>query len=367
MSLPKFTLGIEEEFQTIDPVTRELRSHLSQIVEGGQMTLHEQVKAEMHQAVVEVGTTICHNITEAREQVLMLRRHVMELADRQNLKIGAAGTHPFSRWQDQPITADVRYDKIVEELQEAARSNLVFGMHVHIGIENREMGVYMMNTLRYFLPHLFALSTNSPFWEGRETGYKSFRTKVFERFPRTGIPGFFHSASDYDEFIALLIKTGCIDNGKKIWWDLRLHPFFDTIEYRICDMMLRSDETICVAAIMQALVAKIYKLKMQNLNFRIYRSALVKENKWRAARYGIDGRMIDFGKQEEVPTRQLILELLDFVDDVVDELGSRHEVEYALKMMKMGTGADRQLQVFRETGDLHRVVDFILQETAHGL
>ena len=367
MSLPKFTLGIEEEFQTIDPNTRELRSHLSQIVEGGQTTLHEQVKAEMHQAVVEVGTTICNNIDEARGQVLMLRRHVIELADQQGLKIGAAGTHPFSRWQDQPITPDVRYDKIVEELQEAARSNLVFGMHVHIGIENREMGVYMMNTLRYFLPHLFALSTNSPFWEGRETGYKSFRTKVFERFPRTGIPGFFHSASDYDEFIALLIKTGCIDNGKKIWWDLRLHPFFDTIEYRICDMMLRADETICVAAIMQALVAKIYKLKMQNLNFRIYRSALVKENKWRAARYGIDGRMIDFGKQEEVPTRQLILELLDFIDDVVDELGSRYEVEYVLKMMEMGTGADRQLQVFRETGDLHRVVDFILQETAHGL
>ena len=367
MSLPKFTLGIEEEFQTIDPTTRELRSHLSQIVEGGQMTLQEQVKAEMHQAVVEVGTTICNNIDEARSQVLLLRRHVIELADKQGLKIGAAGTHPFSRGQDQPITPDVRYDKIVEELQEAARSNLVFGMHVHIGIENRDIGVYMMNALRYFLPHLFALSTNSPFWEGRETGYKSFRTKVFERFPRTGIPGYFHSASDYDEFIALLVKTGCIDNGKKIWWDLRLHPFFDTIEYRICDMMMRADETIAIAAIMQALVAKIYKLKTQNLNFRIYRSALIKENKWRAARYGIDGRMIDFGKQEEVPTRNLILELLDFIDDVVDELGSRHEVEYVLKMMEMGTGADRQLQVFRETNDLHKVVDYILAETAYGL
>ncbi|WP_046247024.1 carboxylate-amine ligase [Hymenobacter terrenus] len=365
--MPVFTLGIEEEFQTIDPQTRELRSHLSQIVENGKITLHEQVKAEMHEAVVEVGTNICQNINEARTEVLHLRRQVIELADKQGLKIGAAGTHPFSRWQDQPITPDVRYDKIVEELQEAARSNLVFGMHVHVGIENREMGVYMMNTLRYFLPHLFALSTNSPFWEGRETGYKSFRTKVFERFPRTGIPSFFHSASDYDEFIALLIKTGCIDNGKKIWWDVRLHPFFDTIEYRICDMMMRADETIAVAAIMQALVAKIYKLKAQNLNFRIYRSALIKENKWRAARYGLDGNMIDFGIQEEVPTRKLILELLDFIDDVVDELGSRHEVEYVLKMMEMGTGADRQLRVFRETNDLSKVVDYIMAETAHGL
>ena len=367
MPMPVFTLGIEEEFQTIDPVTRELRSHMSKIVEDGKITLHEQVKAEMHEAVVEVGTNICRNIDEARTEVLHLRRQVVSLADNVGLKIAAAGTHPFSRWQDQAITPDARYDKIVEELQEAARSNLVFGMHVHVGIENRDIGVYMMNALRYFLPHLFALSTNSPFWEGRETGYKSFRTKVFERFPRTGIPGYFNSASDYDEFIQLLIKTGCIDNGKKIWWDLRLHPFFDTIEYRICDQMMRPDETIAIAAVMQALVAKIYKLKMQNLNFRLYRSALIKENKWRAARYGIDGNLIDFGSQEEKPTRALILELLDFIDDVVDDLGSRHEVEYVLKMMAMGTGADRQLAVFRETGDLVKVVDFILAETVVGL
>ncbi len=367
MPLPTFTLGIEEEFQTIDPDTRELRSHMSKIVENGKITLLEQVKAEMHESVVEVGTNICQNIHEARTEVLHLRRQVIELAGNVGLRIGAAGTHPFSRWQDQPITPDARYDKIVEELQEAARSNLVFGMHVHVGIENRDIGVYMMNALRYFLPHLFALSTNSPFWEGRETGYKSFRTKVFERFPRTGIPGYYNSASDYDEFVQLLVKTGCIDNGKKIWWDLRLHPFFDTIEYRICDMMMRPDETIAVAAVMQALVAKIYKLKRQNLNFRLYRSALIKENKWRAARYGLDGTMIDFGKQEEVPTRALILELLDFVDDVLDELGSRHEVEYVLKMLEMGTGADRQLAVFRETGDLTKVVDYILAETTYGL
>ena len=196
--MPTFTLGVEEEFQTIDPETRDLRSHMSQIVEGGKMTLHEQVKAEMHQSVVEVGTTVCQNIQEARGQITHLRQQVIELADRVGLQIAAAGTHPFSRWQDQPITADARYDKIVEELQEAARSNLVFGMHVHVGLDNRELGVYMMNSLRYFLPHIFALSTNSPFWEGRETGYKSFRTKVFERFPRTGIPEHFSSASEYD-------------------------------------------------------------------------------------------------------------------------------------------------------------------------
>lgn len=366
-AMPEFTLGIEEEFQTIDPESRELRSHMSEIVEGGKVVLQEQVKAEMHQSVVEVGTTICHNIQEAREQVTHLRRMVIDLAGKVGLKIGAAGTHPFSRWQEQAITPDARYDKIVEELQEAARSNLVFGMHVHVGLESRELGVYVMNTLRYFLPHIFALSTNSPFWEGRETGYKSFRTKVFERFPRTGIPDYFGSASEYDEYIALLVKTGCIDNGKKIWWDLRLHPFFDTIEYRICDMTLRVDETVALAAVMQALVAKIYKLKSQNLNFRLYRKALINENKWRAARYGIDSKMIDFGKETEVPTRQLVTELLEFVDDVLDELGSRHEVEYIYKMMEMGTGADRQLEVFRRTGDLKQVVDFIVSETSYGL
>ncbi len=365
--MSEFTLGVEEEFQTIDPETRDLRSHMSQIVEDGKVRLKEQVKAEMHQSVVEVGTTICRNIQEAREQVTYLRRMVAELAEKAGLQIAAAGTHPFSRWQDQPITADARYDKIVEELQEAARSNLVFGLHVHVGIANRELGVYMMNSLRYFLPHIFALSTNSPFWEGRETGYKSFRTKVFERFPRTGIPEHFSSASEYDEYIALLVKTGCIDNGKKIWWDLRLHPFFDTIEYRICDMPLRVDETVALAAVMQALVAKICKLKGQNLNFRLYRRAHINENKWRAARYGIDGRMIDFGKEAEVPTRELVLELLEFIDDVLDELGSRKEVEYVRHMMEMGTGADRQLKVFRETGDLKKVVDFIVAETSHGL
>lgn len=365
--MPVFTIGIEEEFQTIDPVTRDLRSHIGQIVEDGKITLHEQVKAEMHQAVVEVGTNICNNIQEARREVTHLRKHIIELATNQGLKIASAGTHPFSRWQDQQITADARYDKIIEEMQDAARSNLIFGMHVHIGMESRDMGVHMMNTMRYFLPHIYALSTNSPFWQGRNTGFKSYRSKVFDKFPRTGIPDYFASAAEYDEYINLLIKTGCIDNGKKIYWDIRVHPFFDTIEFRICDVPMRIDETICLAALLQALVAKIHKLMSSNLNFRLYRKNLISENKWRAARYGIEGKLIDFGKQQEVPTHQLIHELLDFVDDVVDELGSREECAYALKILEMGTGADRQLAVFHQTNDLKRVVDYIVDETSFGI
>jgi len=362
-----FTLGIEEEFQTIDPQTRELRSHMSQIVEGGKMRLQEQVKAEMHQAVVEVGTVICRNIEEARKEVIYLRRMVMELADNVGLKIAASGTHPFSLWADQPITPDARYDKIVEELQEAARGNLIFGLHVHVGIPSREIGLQIMNTARYFLPHVFALSTNSPFWEGRNTGYKSFRTKVFDKFPRTGIPEYFASAAEYDGYINLLVKTNCMDNAKKIWWDLRLHPFFDTIEFRICDMQLRVDETIALAAVMQAIVAKLYKLMKSNLNFRLYGKPLINENKWRAARYGVQGKLIDFGKEEEVPFKDLLGELIDFVDDVLDDLGSRHEVERLFAVAENGNGADRQLEVFEQTGDLKKVVDFIIQETYHGV
>ena len=366
-SMPAFTLGIEEEFQTIDPITRDLRSHMSKIVEGGKTQLHEQVKAEMHQSVVEVGTAICRDIHEAREEVTNLRKLVIELADRVNLKVAAAGTHPFSRWEDQPITSHPRYDQIIEEMRDVARSNLIFGMHVHVGMENRSMGLHIMNTMRYFLPHIYALSTNSPFWQGRNTGFKSYRSKVFDKFPRTGIPDFFSSIHEYDDYVELLIKTGCIDNGKKIYYDIRVHPFFDTIEFRVCDVPMRAEETICLAALFQALVVKIYKLMSSNLTFRIYHKNLLNENKWRAARYGIAGKLIDFGKQEEVSTHQLIHELLDFVDDVVDELGSRTECEYALKILETGTGADRQLAVYQETGDLKQVVDYIITETAAGL
>jgi carboxylate-amine ligase len=362
-----FTLGIEEEFQTIDPVTRDLRSHMSKIVDGGKILLKERVKAEMHQAVVEVGTNICHNVQEAREEVNYLRKMILGLADDQGLQVAAAGTHPFADWADQLITEDPRYNEIIDEMRDVARGNLIFGMHVHVGIENREEGIHIMNAVRYFLPHIYALSTNSPFWCGRNTGFKSYRSKVFDKFPRTGLPDYFSSVHEYDDYVNLLIKTKCIDNGKKIWWDIRLHPIFNTIEFRICDVPLRLEETICLAAIMQALIAKLHKLHRQNLSFRSYRRVLLNENKWRAARYGIHAKLIDFGKQEEVEFKVLANELLEFIDDVVDGLGSRKEVEYLHTILENGTGADRQLAVFEETGDLKAVVDYIVKETRMGL
>jgi len=362
-----FTIGIEEEFMIIDPETRELVSHMHEVVEGGKTQLNEQVKAEMHKAVVEVGTNICHDVKEARREVVKLRSIISGIAKRQGCLIGAAGAHPFSRWQDAMITDHPRYHDIVNEMQDAARSNLIFGLHVHVGIDSRKTAVAVMNTVRYLLPHIFALSTNSPFWLGRNTGYKSYRTKVFDKFPRTGIPENFDSASEFDEYVALLVKTNCIDDAKKIWWDLRIHPVYSTVEFRICDVPMRMDETIALAAIMQAVVAKQYKLMQKNQSFRTYKRALINENKWRAARYGITGKMIDFGKEEEVLFSQLLDELIDFVDDVVDELNCREEVNYLREIIKMGSGADRQLKVYEETADLRKVVDYIVDETNTGL
>ncbi|HEX6168944.1 MAG TPA: carboxylate-amine ligase [Chitinophagaceae bacterium] len=362
-----FTLGVEEEYMVVDPDTRELKSHEQKIVHEGQKVIKDKVKAEMHQAVVEVGTDICADADEAWQDVAALRKTISEIAGGLGFAMGAAGTHPFSHWESQLITDHIRYNELVNELQEAARSNLIFGLHVHVGMENREMANHIANSTRYFLPHIYALSTNSPFWEGRLTGYKSFRTKVFDKFPRTGIPEAFDSIEAYENYVKLLVKTNCIDNAKKIWWDLRVHPFFNTVEFRICDIPLTVDETITLATLFQAVCARIYLLRSKNLNFIQYSRALLNENKWRASRYGIDGRLIDFGKEEEVNTRALLYELLDFIDPVIDHLGSRHRLAYIHKILENGTGADRQLKVFEESKNLVSVVDYIRQQFLAGI
>jgi carboxylate-amine ligase len=365
---PSFTLGIEEEYQTVDPETRDLRSHISaEIIKKGKMLLQEQVKAEMHQSVVEVGTSVCANIKDAKCELKKLRRHMIQLARENGLRLASAATHPFGDWRVQEVTPDERYKNIVEDLQLVARANLIFGLHVHVGIEDRETAIQLMNHARYFVPHLLALSSNSPFWLGMDTGLKSYRCKVFDKFPRTNMPDYFPSWGEYENYVKLLIKTNCIDNAKKIWWDIRPHPFFNTLEFRVCDIPMRVDETIAIAALIQATVAKLYKLYSANQGFRLYRRSLLMENKWRAARYGLDGKLIDFGKQTEVPERELIEEYLTFVDDVLDELDSREEVEYIREIMKMGTGADRQLQVFKKTSNMRAVMDYIIEETEVGV
>jgi len=366
-SQPSFTLGIEEEFQVVDPNTRELKSHIQEMFAEGEKRLKEEIKREMHDPVIEVGTPICRNIEEARREIIRLRREIITLTKENGLRIAAAGTHPISHWKDIPMTAGARYDRIVYELQMLARANLIFGLHVHVAVEDHETRIQIMNAARYFLPHVFALSVNSPFWCGQNTGWKSYRAKVFERFPRTGMPDFFRSASEYDEYVQTLVETKTIDNAKKIWWDMRPHPFFPTLEYRICDVPMRVDETLCFAALFQAITKKLWKLYSQNMGWRLYRRSLINENKQRAARFGIDGPLIDFGKREEVPFEALIDELLEFVDDVVDELGSRKDVYYAREILKNRPGADRQLAAFEKRGDLRDVVDTIVGETEYGV
>ena len=366
MGQPSFTLGIEEEFQVIDPQTRGLKSHIQELFAEGERRLGEEIKQEMHEAVIEVGTPICANIAEARREVTRLRSEIVRLTREAGLCIAAAGSHPISHWSSVPITSNDRYDKIVYELQMLARANLIFGLHVHVAVEDNETRIALMNAARYFLPHVFALSVNSPFWCGQDTGWKSYRAKVFERFPRTGIPDYFRDYSEYSQYVDVLVRTNCIDNPKKIWWDVRPHPFFPTLEYRICDVPMRIDETICFAALFQAITKKLYKIYAQNMGWRLYRRSLLNENKARAARFGVEGKLIDFGKREEVPFGLLLDELLEFVDDVVDELGSRQEVYYAREIVKHRVGADRQLDVYKRRGDLRDVVDYIVQETELG-
>jgi glutamate---cysteine ligase / carboxylate-amine ligase len=362
-----FTLGIEEEYQIIDPATGELRSYITQILEQGRLVLQEQLKPEMMQSVVEVGTHVCRTADEARAEIVRLRGAIASLAADQGLTIAAAGTHPFSSWQTQEIYPHERYYGVVNEMQDAARQLLIFGMHVHVGMPDLELGIQIQNVARYFLPHLLLLSTSSPFWMGRRTGFKSYRSLIFSNFPRTGIPSQYASISEFNSYVDLLIKTGCIDNGKKIWWDIRPHPVFGTIEVRICDLCTRVDETIAVAALIQAIFVKIYKLFTDNMTFRIYRRALINENKWRAVRYGLDGELIDFGKQQSIAARDLLTELVEFVDDVVDDLGSRKAVEYVYRILEEGTSADRQLTTYERTGDLKAVVDQLVRETLEGV
>jgi carboxylate-amine ligase len=367
MKPPSLTIGIEEEYQIIDPQTRELRSYITEILQEDEYVLRE-IKPELHQSIVEVGTTVCQTPGEARTELRRLRALVRGLAQKKGLCIAAAGTHPFSSWTEQEITPLDRYIGVRQDMQDLAQQLLIFGTHVHIGIEDREFLIDAMNVSRYFIPHLLCLTSSSPFWVGRNTGLKSYRSVVFRNFPRTGIPRVMDSYGDYRYLIERLVRTRCIPDGSKIYWDVRPHHAYPTLEFRFADVCTRIEEAVCLGALLQAIIAKLWKLRYDNKTFRVYPSDLIEENKWRAVRYGLGGRLIDFGKESELPARELILELIEwFIADVVDELGSRAEVEYAHTILAEGSSADRQLQVYERTGDLKAVVDALVRETEEGL
>jgi carboxylate-amine ligase len=379
---PPMTLGIEEEYQIIDPSSRNLHSYISEFLSQDERSRKSlDLKPELMQSQVEVGSHVCQNIKEVRAEVIRLRRAVTSLAERNDLKIAAASTHPFAKWEEQSITEGDRYRELLDDMQRIARGLLIFGMHVHVGFgdepESKDLMIEIMNQARYFIPHLLALSTSSPFWHGYNTGLKSYRSVVFEMLPRTGIPHSFHSWAEYKAYERTLGKVGSfgeLDPVAKIWWDIRPHPVFNTLEFRIADICTKVDECVCIAALFQAICAKLLKLRRNNMSWRHYRHMHITENKWRAVRYGIEGDLIDFGLEESVQFHLLMEELLEIVDDVLDDLDCRQEVEYINTILRNGTSADRQIAVYEQNGGddnrkeaLQAVVDNLIAETQEGL
>lgn len=376
------TLGVEEEYQIIDPETRNLRAYVTELMtQDNERPKHLNLKPELMQSQVEVGSVICNGAKDVRSEVYRMRREVIEIAGENNLLIAAASTHPFANWEDQIITEGTRYKELLDDMQAVAKQLLIFGMHVHVGFNedprSRELMIDVMNQARYFIPHMLALSTSSPFWHGQNTGLKSYRSVIFEAMPRTGIPHSFMSWSEYKSFEATLERVGAFgkrDKTAKIWWDIRPHPLYGTLEFRITDICTTAEEAVTLAALFQAICAKLIKLRQQNMSWRQYRHVHITENKWRAVRYGIDGDLIDFGIEEEVPFRVLMGELLDFLDDVVDDLDSREEVEYVNEILRVGTSADRQVATYNAHGGdsnreaaLRAVVDHLVAETKRGI
>ncbi|MCB0035673.1 MAG: carboxylate-amine ligase [Anaerolineales bacterium] len=381
---PPLTLGIEEVYQIINPETRDLHAYITELISADeQRETKLDLKPEFMQSQVEVGSHVCRNVKEVRQELVRLRRSVCEMAEKNGVQIAAASTHPFAKWEQQSISEGTRYKELLDDMQGVARSLLIFGMHVHVGFghkdspELKELMIEIMNQARYFIPHLLALSTSSPFWQGQRTGLKSYRSVVFEQLPRTGIPHSFDSWGEFQSYENLLMEVGSFGKGDtraKIWWDIRPHPIFDTLEFRIADICTTVDEAVCIAALFQAICAKLVKLRQQNMSWRHYRHMHISENKWRAVRYGIHGKMIDFGRREDIPFHFLMMELLEIIDDVVDELGCRKEVEYVHTILKEGTSADRQLKVYNAHGGddnrqeaLNAVVDNLVKETQKGL
>jgi len=384
-SIP-LTLGIEEEYQIIHPETRDLHSYVQKFLDQGKLIFpEEELKPEFMQSQIEVGSQVCRNVKEVRQEVIRLRQMVGLLAEKNGMQIAAASTHPFASWLNQDVNAGERYRDVLDRMRGVAERLLTFGMHVHVGfgegVENQDRMIEIMNQLRYFLPHILALSTSSPFWQGRNTGLKSYRSVVFEMLPRTGIPAHFESYSEYQMFVDTLGQVGSAVDGEgkpdatKIWWDARPHPKFGTLEVRVSDICTSIDDAVAIAALIQALCAKLLQLRKDNMSWRRYRQHHIKENKWRAMRYGIHGKLIDFGKKEEVPMNFLALLIIDLVDSVVDDLDSRAEIEHIKTILQRGTSADRQVHVYQkalgdgtdEKGALIAVVDFLVEETMRGV
>lgn len=364
-----FTLGIEEEFQMVERETGQLSSRIHDILPKALPLLGEHVKAEVQQSTIELVSDVMPNVAVARRQMGDLRACLARILAEEGLALISGGTHPYALWHEQKTTVSERYADLEEEFQDVSRSILVYGLHIHVGIDNPELAIAVMNQVRSWLPHLLALSSNSPFWEGRLTGLKSYRSVVWRRIFRSGIPETFPSRHDFDQYVQSLVQAGNIDDGRRVWWDIRPHALYPTLEFRICDMPATLDDTIALAALCQALVAKLTWLHNHHLTMHIQPRYFIEEHKWYASRYGLDARIFDFVQGRHLTMRESIGELLDLVDDVLDDLGCRREILYlrALLSSPSGTGADRQISLYQQTGNLDNIIRYLMQQTMRGI
>jgi carboxylate-amine ligase len=365
---PSFNIGIEEEYQVIDPQSRELLGYVTQSMANEQMVVRERnPDAELAQrfsdAVINAGTPVCVDIKDAREKLLRMRHDVLTLVQANDFKVAAAGTHPFSHWENRP-TILPGYRAVLDDAQMIARRILCFGLRVHIGVEDRELAVDVMNTMRYVLPHILCLATSSPFWVGRNTGLKSYRNVLLDSLPRTGIPGFFNSYQEYRAYVDTLIRTNSMPDASQVRYDIIPHYRFPTLVVRICDMLPDLRDTLAITALIQATVAWMVDLRQRNQQFRIYERLLIAENKWRAVRYGLSGTLLDFGIEQALPTPTLIRELLERVQPFARKLNSEDELAHAETILQRGSSADQQLHIWHTNGQaMQPVVDFLVAET----
>jgi len=373
---PKFTIGIEEEYLLVDRDTRALvvDPPKSLMIECEEL-IGEQVSSELLRSQIEIGTKVCNNIQEAREDLARLRKVIVDVAANHNIAPIAASTHPFSRWQDQKQTQKDRYEALTLEMQGAARRLVICGMHVHVGIENDELRIDLMNQMSYFLPHLLALSCSSPFWGGHDTGLKSYRLTIFDALPRTGLPERFDSWSEYQRHLQILIDAGLIEDSTRIWWDLRPSGRYPTLETRIMDVCTRVDDAIALAALLVCHLRMLYRLRTRNQRWRIYTPMLIRENRWRAMRYSFDEGLIDLARGVVVPFDELLEEMLGLVAEDAEALGCTKEVAAVRDILSRGTSAHRQLRDFEQAqaagksveDSLKTVVDTLIATTAESL
>jgi carboxylate-amine ligase len=375
-SEPAFTLGIEQEYLLVDPRTRDLVGDApTELFAECEARLGGQVSREFLRSQIEVGTGVCPTLQDARADLARLRSTVIEVAAKHGMAPIAASTHPFAQWDTQKTTARERYEGIHRDLQAAGRRLVICGLHVHVGIEDDELRIDLMNQASYFLPHLLALSTSSPFWRGEDTGLKSFRLSVYDGIPRTGIPERFESWGEYRRHVGVLVEAGLIEDATKLWWDMRPSERFKTLEMRIADIPTRVDDAVTVAALYRCLLRMLWRLKRDNQRWRIYKRMLVKENRWRAQRYGIDEGLVDFGKRKVVPYPALLEEIIALVAEDARHFGCLAEIEHSREIVRRGTSAHAQLKVYEKAmaegvdkrEALGRVVDWLIEETRAGL